>query len=112
MGNNDNNSNRGLRDDSTTLLLFTLFGILIVLFLLLILLFFQTWALWKIARVVVEQNTESSSEGRRTSRLEWFSGSTGGGSDKGGEKEGRVMGRRVEMGGRRGMNKFAAWRKG
>lgn len=55
--------------DSQILLLFTLFGILVVLFLFLIAFIVQTWALWKIAKVVVEQNTEGGVDelGSRTS---------------------------------------------
>lgn len=49
------------------LLLFTLFGILVTLFLMLIVFLFQTWTLWKIARVVVEQNgSDEDDGGKRT----------------------------------------------
>ncbi|KAF2260403.1 hypothetical protein CC78DRAFT_620243 [Lojkania enalia] len=62
MGNSHDSSS-SLKSQQTTLLLFTLFGILVVLFLILVTLVFQTWALWKMARTVVEQNTPSDYDG-------------------------------------------------
>ncbi|KAK7188565.1 hypothetical protein PSPO01_05198 [Paraphaeosphaeria sporulosa] len=64
MGNNDNNS---LRTQQLTLTVIILFGILFVLILLLIAISLQTWALWKLARSVVESNTESDGVRRRSS---------------------------------------------
>ncbi|KAF2476686.1 uncharacterized protein BDR25DRAFT_349758 [Lindgomyces ingoldianus] len=88
------NMGKSLKDEETILLLFTLFGILVVLFLLLLVIVFQTWALWKMARVVVEQNTEAGGgekESRRGSAGGWFGGgSSGGGLGFGG---GTLVGR-------------------
>ncbi|KAF2000170.1 hypothetical protein P154DRAFT_576194 [Amniculicola lignicola CBS 123094] len=94
-----NNSNR----DPSALLLFTFFGMLITLFFILITLIFQTWALWKMARVVVEQNTpaeemegnaegmrdgkrRSRSMGSRSSGAGFFAGGTLVGKEEGGTR--------------------------
>ncbi|KAF2790548.1 hypothetical protein K505DRAFT_419758 [Melanomma pulvis-pyrius CBS 109.77] len=82
MGNDNNNGGGGggkLKSEETILLLFTLFGILVVLFLLLIVVVLQTWALWRMAKVVVEQNTEDGDVARRKSSFGaagFFGGST------------------------------------
>lgn len=70
-GNNNGGGGKGLKDEETVLLLFTLFGILVVLFLILIVYVFQTWALWKMAKVVVEQNTEGDGGRRKSSAETW-----------------------------------------
>jgi hypothetical protein len=86
MGDGNNNGGGGggrLKEEEIVLLLFTLFGILVVGFLLLIVVVFQTWALWKIAKVVVEQNTEGDG-GRRRSEGTWLGGGTLIGSEEAG----------------------------
>lgn len=69
MGNNDNN----LKSQQLTITVFILFGILFVLLLLLVVISIQTWALWKVAKSVIESNTES--DGRRRSSV--FMGTEG-----------------------------------
>jgi hypothetical protein len=51
------------RDDETVLFLFIAFAILIVLLLLLVLISCQTWMLWKMAKAVVEQDTQVTRRG-------------------------------------------------
>ncbi|KAI5380554.1 hypothetical protein AA0119_g4726 [Alternaria tenuissima] len=53
------------RDDETVLFLFIAFAILIVLLLLLVLISCQTWMLWKMAKAVVEQDTQITQRGRK-----------------------------------------------
>jgi hypothetical protein len=52
------------RDDETVLFLFIAFAILIVLLLLLVLVSCQTWMLWSMAKAVVEQDTQITSQQR------------------------------------------------
>ncbi|KAF2275783.1 uncharacterized protein EI97DRAFT_458798 [Westerdykella ornata] len=54
---------RGRPDQETIILLFTLFGILLTLLLMLVLLLIQAWAVWKLARVVVNAAEEEKGEG-------------------------------------------------
>jgi len=51
------------RDDETVLFLFIAFAILIVLLLVLVLISCQTWMLWKMAKAVVEQDTQITRRG-------------------------------------------------
>ncbi|KAF2702739.1 hypothetical protein K504DRAFT_508702 [Pleomassaria siparia CBS 279.74] len=94
MGNNGGGGSK-FNSDEIVLLLFTLFGryvgpisipspsFLVVLSFFLIVVVFQTWALWRMARVVVEQNTPSDMEGltadrRKSSSFGGFFGGGGG----------------------------------
>lgn len=83
-----------LKSEEIVLLLFTLFGILVILFLFLIAIVFQTWALWKMAKVVVEQNTPEDGGRRRSAVSSAFirdgglaGGTLVGNEDGGGLKE-------------------------
>jgi hypothetical protein len=84
--------NHNIKDEETSLLLFTLFGILVLLFLLLITVCVGTWALWRMAKVVIEQNAEDGGESggvRRSVRgsgTAWLGGGTLVGREEGGEE--------------------------